>query len=240
MFGIMEKRRKGLLVVLDGSDGSGKATQAKILVERLTRLGFETDTLSFPDYGSIYGKKIAAFLRGEYGTIEEVSPYFIARLFADDRKQNRKNILSSLSQGKVVILDRYVSSNLFQAAKFKDPKERQAFIRWLYDLEYTKNLLPKEDILLYLYLPIDVSQKLIRKKKKRSQLGNIRVDIQEKDLDFQRQVQAIYDEECSRNSSWKKIVCTKDGFLLARKQVNDKLLKELSPFLKKFGPKRLK
>jgi len=228
----MDKKRKGLLIAFEGSDGSGKATQSKILVQHLNKLGYKTETLSFPVYTSRYGKKIAAFLRGDYGTINQVSPYYIAKLFADDRKSHKKQIIMALSKGKIVILDRYVSSNLFQAAKMKSKKERSKFISWLYSLEYKKNKMPKEDMTFYLSLPVSVSQKLIAKKKKRSHLKGIKVDIQEKDIAFQKAVEKVYLKQIKISKHWKKIDCTKKGKLMSKKHISNNIFNAIAPLLK--------
>lgn len=229
----MKSKSKGLLIVIDGSDGSGKATQTRILVRKLAKMGYKTETFSFPDYDTRYGKRIAAFLRGEYGSIDEVSPYMVAKMFADDRKLHRKTIVSALNQGKVVVLDRYVSSNLHEAAKIKSKKGKDGFIRWFYDMEYKNNRMPREDLTFYLYVPVPIAQKLIFRKKKRPYMKGGKADIHEEDIKFQKAVKKTYFEEIKKSKNWKKVDCAKKGKILTRKQINDKIFKIIEPSLKR-------
>ncbi|UCH88918.1 MAG: hypothetical protein JSV49_11885, partial [Thermoplasmata archaeon] len=125
----------GKLIVFEGPDGSGKRTQAELLMEHLHKLGVSAEYIEFPQYDSPFGSLVAQYLRGEFGVLNEVQPEIPAILFALDRYQFRPKIEEILSSGKYLIANRYSESNLgFQAAKFSG-KEKTAFIKWLDSLD---------------------------------------------------------------------------------------------------------
>ena len=156
------------LIVIDGLDGSGKATQSEILKSRLEADGYNVYKISFPNYYSKSSGPIQMYLGGEIGdNVNELSPYGCSAFYAIDRFITYIRELKKIFEDKsaVVIADRYVSSNIIhQASKIEDDKERIEFYRWLYDLEYIKFGLPKEDILIYLDMPVWKSQSLMSKR----------------------------------------------------------------------------
>ncbi|PIZ57474.1 thymidylate kinase, partial [bacterium (Candidatus Torokbacteria) CG_4_10_14_0_2_um_filter_35_8] len=144
--------KKGKLIVIEGADGSGKATQTGLLIKRLKKEIFDVRTMDFPRYyDSVYGDMVGRFLKGEYGTLKEINPYLAAILYALDRKAAQPQLIDWLHLGKIVVANRYVSSNqAHQASRIETLEDRKKFLRWLDTLEYGIHSLPRPDILFFL------------------------------------------------------------------------------------------
>jgi len=222
---------KGKLIVFEGMDASGKKTQLDLLIKKLKKKKDDVESVDFPRYDSKEGKKIASYLKGEIGTLNELNPYEIARLYAEDRLACRDLILKWLDQGKIVISNRYIASNkAYQGAKIRDNKERDSFINFIDELEYKKNNMPREDIVLFLYVPLDLSQKLLKKKGYRDYMKNNEKDIHEENLDYLKEVEKRY-LEFSKNNKWHKINCTKDGEILSPEMISEKIFSIIKKIL---------
>ncbi|MFH1280949.1 MAG: hypothetical protein ABIJ43_05260 [Candidatus Beckwithbacteria bacterium] len=221
------KRRRGKLVVIDGADGSGKATQTKKLLKYLKKQKIKNRYITFPRYyTSFHGKHVGRFLTGEFGGNNEVSPYMSSLAFALDRLTARDEIVEWLEEGNVVVADRYVSASLAHQGSKMPPRKRKAFLDWLYDMEYKVHKLPKEDIVIYLYVPVDTAQALIGKKGKRGYTKG--KDEAEKDLKHQAKSIEMYKELCKRFRHWQMIKCVDSkGDLLSINQVHELILKTL-------------
>lgn len=198
------------LIVLEGLDGAGKSTQIKQLKDLLESRGLEYEYIHFPRFESpVYGELIARFLRGELGDIDSVDPYIVALLFAGDRADASVKISEWLSHGKYVILDRYVASNVaYQCAKLSDVDERDELMRWILDLEYSRNGIPQPDAELFLDVPFDFTSRNLSSKRggdDRSYLNGAQ-DIHEASLDFQKKVREIYLSIAEREGSMLRIV----------------------------------
>jgi len=214
---------KGKLVVIEGSDASGKETQSKLLVKRLEKEGHKTAYFDFPAYNSKTGKKIASYLRGDYGDIDDISPYFAAVLYADDRLALRDRIIKLLKEGRIIVVDRYVLSNkAHQSVKLKDKKERENFFKWVDELEYKKNELPEEDVLIYLYVPVDVMIEWNKKKKQRGYLKG-EEDIHEKNIGYLKKVEKQYLELVERNKKYVKISCVENDRAFSIQEIHKKV-----------------
>ncbi|MDO8503491.1 MAG: dTMP kinase [bacterium] len=190
---------KGKLIVFEGIDGSGKATQAKLLLASLKRKGYKTEYIDFPRYhDSFHGKVVARYLKGEFGRLEEINPYLSALPYALDRLMAKDEIKRFLAQGKIVVANRYVSSNMaYQAARLKK-SQREAFQRWLSEMEYKVHALPEENLVIFLNVPSEIGQKLIDKRGER--------DLYEKSLPYLKKVEKIY-LALARGKNWAKIEC---------------------------------
>lgn len=200
-----------MLAVLEGLDGSGKSTQVRKLKEYLEAACPELEYIHFPRYDSpVYGDLISRFLRGDFGPIEAVHPRLVALLFAEDRHGAAPGMRRILSEGGVVLLDRYVYSNIaYQCAKLQDPGEREALRRWILDTEYGAFGLPEPDLNLFLDVPIGfVERKLehARSGTDRNYLHGAQ-DIHEADIDFQKQVRAVYLQQVSLDPKFSRIDC---------------------------------
>ena len=203
------EQRTGKLVVIDGADGSGKATQTKLLLKYLKDHKIANRYITFPRYKtSFHGKNVGRFLTGEFGGNEEVSPYLSSLAFALDRLTARDQIMEWLDEGNIVVADRYVSASLaHQGAKLEGRKQHQ-FLEWLYSMEYKEHKLPKEDVVIFLHVPVDVAQKLLAQSGGKGAVAG--KDIAEKDLKHQRRSIEMYQMMVAKYDHWEMVECV-DG-----------------------------
>lgn len=183
-------------VVIEGLDGSGKSTQLKLLNAWLKEKGIPYKYLHFPRLEEgVHGKLIARFLRGEMGANDQVDPYLVALIFAGDRADAASLIRSWMDEDYLVIVDRYVYSNIaFQCAKLKDPAEQKMLQNWILDLEFRHNNLPKPDLNLFLNVPISFTREQLGRDRDgddRDYLNGAR-DIHEESMTFQEEVRQVY------------------------------------------------
>ena len=153
-----------MLIVLEGLDGAGKSTQVKRLKEYLQQRCGSLEYIHFPRYEApVYGDLITRFLKGEFGSIEAVHPQLVALLFAEDRHGAAPAMREALAQGKTVLLDRYVYSNIaYQCAKLQNLQERRRLRDWIFNTEYGHFELPEPDLNLFLDVPIGFVEGLHR------------------------------------------------------------------------------
>ena len=183
-------------LVIEGLDGSGKSTQLKLLREHLEKNSVPFRYIHFPRLEEgVYGELIARFLRGEMGANDQVDPYLVALIFAGDRSDAASQIRQWMEEGYLVIVDRYVYSNIaFQCAKLSHQEERDQLRDWILDFEFGHNQLPRPDLNLYLNVPEEFTRrqlKVERNGEDRSYLKGER-DIHEENLDFQEEVRQVY------------------------------------------------
>jgi len=153
---------QGKLIVIDGIDGSGKATQTKFLAEKLRAEGRTVETLDFPQYTqNFFGGMVRRYLDGEFGPATEVNPYLASLLYAADRWESSQKLFSWLSEGKIVILDRYYTSNLIhQSTKIDLPKLKE-YIDWEKKLEFEIFKIPRPNLVVYLHVDCEQAHELI-------------------------------------------------------------------------------
>ena len=208
-----------MLIVLEGLDGAGKSTQLKMVTSYFASLGRKVEYLHFPRYNaSVYGELIAKFLRGDFGAIDQVHPQLVALLFAEDRRDAASLIRSWTNQGHVVVLDRYVYSNIaFQCAKLADKEESDALRDWILDLEFNRYGIPRPTLNLFLDVPlgfVDAKLRASRKGGDRNYLEG-KTDIHEADIRFQEKVRTLYREQCALDDSFIRIECgDEEGHML--------------------------
>lgn len=196
---------RGKFIAIEGIDGSGKRTQIEMLATALAERGIEYMQVSFPRYEEFFGKMVAQFLNGEFGPLKTVDPHFSALLYAGDRLESKPQIEDALAQGKVVLADRYIGSNLaHQGARMRGTR-RGDFLKWLKQLEYGIYGLPKEDLVLYLRVPPREAQRLVSRKGAR-QYTKRRCDLQEKNLAHLVSASRVYDE-LAKQPNWVRIEC---------------------------------
>lgn len=219
------KKRQGKLIVIEGGDGSGKTVQALMLIEYLKKVSIPYKYVDFPQYyGSFHGKTVAKFLRGEFGDINEVSPYLASLAYAIDRASVREEMEDFLNQGGLVIANRYATSNMaHQGAKFDNPKEREKFLSWVYDMEYKAHKIPKENLVIYLNVPWQISSKLTGGKKKASYLKG-KADIHEVDNNYRAKVEKMYLNLAQKYRHWVTVTCTENNQILAPQQIHKQIL----------------
>lgn len=208
------------MIVFEGADGAGKATQAKLLLEFFKKSKIPASYISFPRYeDSLWGQMIRRYLRGDFGQVGEVDSYLASMLYAGDRLSAADQIKKWLSDGKVVVCNRYVGSNLaHMGAKIRSQSEKSKFIKWLEELEYGENGIPRENLVIFLSVPVDVSRNLIK---------NRRLDIHEKDLGYLEKVIQVYKELAKDRKNWQQIDCAGDGKISTPKEIHKKILEVL-------------
>ena len=217
---------KGKLIVLEGTDGSGKTTQLQLLDEYLTTNKIPHATADFPQYGkTFFGDVAGKALKGEYGSLATVSPYLMSIPYAADRWQAKPQLDQWIAEGKIVLVNRYATSNaMYQAAKLPEEK-RAAFLQWNFDMEYSVFGIPKEDLVIYLHVPVDVASSLLEKKGKRAYLGERQTkDIHEANKVFQKEVERLYVSSCQTQPHWVKIECVQNGQLLSKEKIHEKII----------------
>ena len=225
-----------MLIVLEGLDGAGKSTQVKRLKEYLTQRCGSLEYIHFPRYEApVYGDLITRFLKGEFGSIEAVHPQLVALLFAEDRHGAAPVMRQALKEGKTVLLDRYVYSNIaYQCAKLKDVQERGKLRDWIFNTEYGNFELPQPDLNLFLDVPIGfVEQSLThqREGQDRNYLAGAQ-DIHEASIAFQKTVRDMYVAETARDPKFRRIDCSgAQGEMLPPDAIFDKVRAAVDPFL---------
>jgi dTMP kinase len=183
-------------LVVEGVDGSGKSTQIQLIKNHLESKAVPYRYVHFPrTEEGIYGDLIARFLRGDFGNLNTVDPYLVALIYAGDRKDASLQIRDWIDQGYLVLLDRYVYSNIaFQCAKIKDKSKQEELKEWILNLEYNYNQIPRPDLNILLSVPFSFTQEKLkgtREGSERRYLQGTR-DIHEDDLDFQQRVREMY------------------------------------------------
>lgn len=222
---------KGKLIVIDGTDGSGKATQTKLLVARLKKNRIPAEGLDFPQYRTFFGKLVARYLKNEFG---KINPYLAAVLYADNRLEFKDKILGWLREGKVVILNRYVSSNqIHQAANIDSKKERRQFVDWISEMEYKIMGLPKPDKIIYLNMPPEIAYQLVLKKDKlsRQYINGDKQDMLESDLEHQRKATKQAMSLLNSHYDWAEIKCAENGQLLPKQAIAESVWQVASKLL---------
>ncbi|MDD3487593.1 MAG: thymidylate kinase [Candidatus Moranbacteria bacterium] len=213
---------KGKFIVIDGTDGSGKATQTQILVKRLKKEGYKVATVDFPQYGKKSASLVEEYLNGEFGTALEVGPYRASIFYACDRYAAAKKIKKWLSEGKIIISNRYVTANMgHQGGKIKSRKERAKYFKWLYDLEYNIFKIPRPDLNLILHVDAAVAQKLVDSKEERDYIkqGGKR-DIHEKDLGHLRDAERVYLEIADIFPDIELVECAENDTIMTREKIS--------------------
>lgn len=208
-----------MLVVLEGLDGAGKSTQVKKLREYLASKCGNLEYIHFPRYDSpVYGGLISAFLRGDFGDNEAVHPQLVALLFAEDRHGAAPAIKASLEQGRTVLLDRYVYSNIaYQCAKLSDSEKAEELRKWIFDVEFGDFAEPRPDLNIFLDVPIGFVEKSLNSQRAGADRNYLQgsKDIHEADIEFQKKVRAMYRRQAEVDPSLIVIDCSDEfGFML--------------------------
>lgn len=201
---------KGKFVVLDGTDGSGKATQVKLLANRLRQEGYRVEIADFPQYGNWSSSFVERYLRGEFGAAKEVNAKQASLFYALDRYAASFQIRKWLDEGTMVISNRYTSANKgHQLGKLKSDEEREVFLDWINDLEYNTLEIPVPDLTLFIHMTPEIGQKLVDKKAEREYTQGEKRDIHEADINHLKDAEKAYffclDNDKIEN--WGRVVC---------------------------------
>jgi dTMP kinase len=231
-----KKNKKGKLIVIDGTDGSGKATQAGLLIKRLKHDGYKVKIIDFPGYYSnFFGKFIGHCLSEQYYNFIKVHPKIVSVLYAADRFESKDKIKKWLSEGNIVVADRYASANqIHQGGKIANTQKRKAFFRWLAEMEYGVFKIPKPDAVFYLSVPINIVVRLIKERDgngKRNYLGK-KKDVHEKDIQFLENSRKSALWLANTQKGWIKIECVKNGVLETREEIHKKIYEKIKKILR--------
>ena len=196
------------MIVIEGLDGSGKATQAKLLAKALRERGIRVREVSFPDYDSPSSAPVKMYLNGEFGGKPgDVNAYAASTFFAVDRFASYKRDWQADYAGGVIIADRYTTSNAVHQCSKLAPEKWDGFLDWLFDFEYGKLGIPRPDTVIYLRVDPEISQRLMSA---RYEGHEEKKDIHEKDLDYLRRCQSAADY-CAKRLGWEVVECFADG-----------------------------
>lgn len=209
---------KGILLVFEGIDGSGKTTQIELLSKYLSDKNIAHQVINFPRYGeNAYSELITRYLTGEFGSIDNVNPYLIALAYAADRLLAKPLIENWLQSGKVVLADRYVSSSKAHLGANLPEDKKEEFLSWLEKLEYQTNQVPKPDLTILLKVDAKIGQHNAQKDS---------IDIHEKSLEHEQKASQIYDKLSQVEGNWQVIDCMENG-QMQEKQVISKIIVEI-------------
>jgi dTMP kinase len=203
----------GLLIAIEGIDGTGKGTQARRLTDTLAAQGRPVELIGFPRYRETeFGDRIGHYLDGRYGALADVHPLFASLLFAGDRFESRDMLLDALARCDIVILDRYVGSNLAHQCARQFGAERAELMDFIDHLEHGIYKLPQADLVILLDLPAEQAQELIAKKAPRDYTDQAH-DLQEANVAYQESVRQLYLEIAASHEQWRRVDLAPDGTL---------------------------
>jgi len=219
------------LIVIEGLDGAGKSTQINRLSEYWVAHGHRCRQLHFPRAdSSVYGELISRFLRGELGDIYQVNPYLAALIYAGDRFDFKPTLERWLNEGDMVLLDRYVYSNVaYQCAKVKNEEDKKTLREWILHMEFDYHGLPKPDLNIFLDVPFTFTRQKLENSREGSERQYLKgkKDIHEADLDFQEAVRESY-LSLLDTDDFVKIECSDIHAILSVDQIFSKILNVLN------------
>jgi len=226
------KNSTGTFIVIEGTDGSGKGTQFQLLADRLTEAGYEVATFDFPQYDQPSSYFVREYLNGHYGTAEEVGPYTGSLFYALDRFEAAGKIRQAVSEGKIVLANRFVGSNMaHQGTKFQHSEERRGYFIWLDNLEFEMLRVPRPDVSFVLRVPAEIAQSLVDQKSARSYTDKKR-DLHEADLTHLQRAVSVYDDMCDLfPQDFVRVDCVRNNELLPVEAVQELLWQKISPLL---------
>jgi dTMP kinase len=223
---------QGKFIVIEGTDGSGKGTQVKLLSEKLQSLNIPFQVTDFPQYGTPSAYFVEKYLRGEYGTAQEVGPYKASYFYALDRFDKSFEMKKWLSEGTHIISNRFVTSSMgHQTGKIESREEQDIFLDWLDRLEYEELGVPRPDVVVFLYVPPATAQKLVGEKAAREYTKGKSHDIHEADLGHLEKAAAAY-KYVAEKFGWLCIDCVRDGVMMSPEEINTLIFEKISDYFK--------
>lgn len=223
---------KGKLITIEAGDGSGKATQTKALYDRLLAEGYQVLKVEYPDYQSESSALVRMYLGGEFGQqAENVSAYGASAFFAVDRYASYLlKWRQAYESGWIILADRYTTSNMVhQAVKLKDSAEREEFLTWLWDFEFGRLQLPVPDRVIYLDMPLEISDRLINSRAAKD--SSRKKDIHEKDTSYLHHCHRAYNEVAEKYG-WVKISCAQQGNLRTVQDIHEDVYQAVKEILR--------
>ena len=219
----------GKLIVIEGTDGSGKSTQFRLLTERLEQEGHKFQKLVFPQYAEPSSALIRMYLGGEFGSSpSDVNAYAASAFYAVDRYASYKKVWGDwYENGGLIVSDRYTTSNAVHQASKEPAETQQAFLKWLYDFEYDKLGLPRPDLTLYLDVPTDFTEQMMRR---REQDTNTQADIHEQDMQYLATCRRT-GKAAAEYYGWTVIQCVQDGKMRSIVDIHQEICRHVAACL---------
>lgn len=219
----------GKLIVFEGTDGSGKATQARLMGARLTDLNVPFLEIDFPRYGNPFAEPARLYLDGALGKNPgDVGAYAASALFAVDRYASYKQDWGAdYEAGRLILANRYTTSNAVHQASKLPPAERMEFLNWLFDLEYCRLGLPRPDLVLYLDLPTELSEQMLRQRERSTGVG---ADIHEQDDAYLRECRENA-RQIARDLDWTVVNCAREGRIRPVGEIHEEVWKRVQKYL---------
>lgn len=213
---------KGKLIVIDGIDGSGKATQVDLLLERLNKEGYQSLKVDFPKHGEKSAGLVDNYLNGKYGTANEVNPFVASFFYALDRFDSKKEMEEWLTSGKNIVSNRYVTANMgHQGSKFATAEKRQVYFQWLDNYEYNVFGIPRPDLNIILHVPAALAQELIGNKQQRLYANGKTHDMHEADIEHLRRAEETYLEMCRLFPNYELVECVRNGEMMSVEEIHE-------------------
>ena len=215
----------GKLIVIEGTDGSGKSTQFKLLTEFLENKGLEFKKLVFPQYAEPSSALIRMYLGGEFGTSpSDVNAYAATAFFAVDRYASYKKVWGQwYENGGLIVSDRYTTSNAVHQTSKEPPEKQGEFLKWLYEFEYDRLGLPRPDLTIYLDVPTDFTEKMMRKREADT---NTSADIHEQDMEYLATCRRI-GKTAAQYYGWTVIDCVRDGAMRTIEDIHQEICRHI-------------
>lgn len=222
----------GKLIIIEGTDGSGKQTQTELLYQKLCSQNKKVKKITFPNYKSPASEPVKMYLAGEFGSdAKSVNVFASSTFYAVDRYASYKKDWESFYKNDgIIISDRYTTSNMVhQASKIDDEIEKEKYLEWLMDLEWNKIAIPKPDLVIFLDVPFEFSQELMKNRDNKI-TGDSKKDIHEIDKEYMKK-SYINAKELAKKYRWKIISCVENDNLKSIESINNEILKEVEKII---------
>lgn len=219
----------GKLIVIEGTDGSGKSTQFRLLTDRLESEQVKFQKLVFPQYSEPSSALIRMYLGGEFGkSPSDVNAYAASAFYSVDRYASYRKVWGKwYEEGGLVVSDRYTTSNAVHQASKEPEDKREVFLNWLYDFEYDKLGLPRPDLVIYLDVPTDFTEKMLRHRESET---HTHADIHEQDMQYLATCRRM-GRAAAEHYGWTVIRCVRDGAMRSMEDIHEEIYRHVAACL---------
>lgn len=219
----------GKLIVIEGTDGSGKSTQFRLLTDRLESEQVKFQKLVFPQYSEPSSALIRMYLGGEFGkSPSDVNAYAASAFYSVDRYASYRKVWGKWYEGGgLVVSDRYTTSNAVHQASKEPEDKREDFLNWLYDFEYDKLGLPRPDLVIYLDVPTDFTEKMLRHRESET---HTQADIHEQDMQYLATCRRM-GRAAAEHYGWTVIRCVRDGAMRSMEDIHEEIYRHVAACL---------
>lgn len=219
----------GKLIVIEGTDGSGKSTQFRLLTDRLESEQVKFQKLVFPQYSEPSSALIRMYLGGEFGkSPSDVNAYAASAFYSVDRYASYRKVWGKwYEEGGLVVSDRYTTSNAVHQTSKEPEDKREDFLNWLYDFEYDKLGLPRPDLVIYLDVPTDFTEKMLRHRETET---HTHADIHEQDMQYLATCRRM-GRAAAEHYGWTVIRCVRDGAMRSMEDIHEEIYRHVAACL---------